>query len=121
MWPTFSSFRFAGSPKDIHASTLSTYEGTGYTGNVTMYSEDQPNLQAEYFGSLIVTGGSPITLFSRENFGGFRTCINSPQNGVGGGIREARKTLGLLPEDVKSIRFSCDESLLRVELERNSG
>ncbi|CAL8132462.1 unnamed protein product [Orchesella dallaii] len=121
MWPTFSSFRLVGSPLDIHASTLTTFEGPGYRGKLTVYSEDQPTLTEPLFGSLIVTGGSPITFFSRENFQGFQVCIDSPENGVGGGIREAARTLGLLPEDIKSIRFSCNDSVTRVSLERNSG
>ena len=102
-----SSVRYAGSPNDYRADTLTFYEGTYFQGYEEYTFQDLSQLQRGP-SSLIITGLSPWTVYDQNNFNGESVCIYPPKsdNFTPAFVTDL-KTIGIPYNTIHSARKGC--------------
>jgi len=101
------SIRYAGSSEDIHAPALTIYSGLAFRDNETKFFENHPNVEHLHFKSLVLSGPTSVTFFTKPDFGGFSLCVPAKP----GSVNEILdiESLGITSDDVGSIQFGCDQ------------
>ncbi|KAK8749092.1 hypothetical protein OTU49_015669 [Cherax quadricarinatus] len=109
-----SSLRFAGSPYYVNEDSWTVYEGTAFSGSEYYGNYDSATFEnlAGKVSSLILTGVSPWTIYSRENFLGESLCVfpnTDHDTGADGSVLD----FGIFP-DMSALNIS-DNSIYSVQ------
>jgi len=104
------SFRYAGDLEDVDKPTVNMYEDLWYNGRERpVYQKDEPILNPDNFQSLILSGNSPITLYTLAFYAGNDALCLYPSHGVTG-VTDTERLWPLnfpIPKRARSMKFGC--------------
>lgn len=102
-----TSLRFAGSPNDYRANTLTLYQGTYFQGTEEYIIASVNSIQVQKHSSLIITGQSPWTLFDQENLRGNAICVYPPDNNYTPALIFDLDNINVPHDKIRSVARGC--------------
>jgi len=105
-----TSLRYGGAPDDYKADVLNMYEGEYFAGNEQYFYSDAAYLNQDNFGaSLLVTGCSPWTVYSLNNYQGASLCFypSDTSNCYPGFLEVFPSEIEFWVNEISSVRKGC--------------